>query len=70
MSDNNGPNYKLIQHIPGIQPCKHHATESLVNLYNDPLWIMQTVSIDKIMFTCAICHSERVYQIQPEKTLL
>lgn len=64
------PRYKLIQVASGDPECKSHKKESIKDLFNNPLWIMGAIDIDKIKFTCAICGSERTYQLLPEKTLL
>jgi hypothetical protein len=57
------PDYKLIQAKLLETDCAHHTKQFLVDLYNSPEWGMKVVDVDKILFRCRICGSERVYQL-------
>ena len=68
--EENHPEYILIDGELSGKPCPHHATQKLVDCFNDPVWRIEPVDVDKIMFTCQICDTVRVYKLKPEKTLL
>lgn len=55
--------YKLLQAKTLETDCAGHTREYLVHLYNSETWEMKVVSIDKLLFRCKICGSERVYQL-------
>lgn len=64
------PQYILIDSEISGKPCSHHVAQKLVDCFNDPNWQMEPVAVDKLMFTCILCNSTRVYRLKSEKTLL
>lgn len=59
--------HKLIDARSGDHPCAIHPVQKLIDLYNDPNWTFDAVATDKLLFTCTVCNSERVYQLLPQK---
>ena len=64
------PEYKQIDLKLGLNPCKIHDTEGILQLYNSPTWKMEVVQVDKVKFECVICNTCKVFKIIPEKVLL